>query len=243
MKQSIWQQITTYLNDYYTWNGPTGLPHLTVVQLVVTFLAVGLAAAVALPAGVWLGHRRRAGALVTVVANATRSVPTYGLLVLFAGFVVIGVGNRAAVLALAVFAVAPLLTNAYAGVSGVDPDAVEAARGMGMSGGQVVRRVELPLAVPLIMAGLRTATVQTCATATLAAFVGGGTLGTVIALGSAQNTNGYGQLIAGAVAVALLTVALEVVLALAQAALTPGTRTRRVLVRLPRPGSREVVTG
>ncbi len=240
---STWQQVRSYLGSYDTWNGAHGLPDLTLVHLGITFLSVALAAVVALPLAVWLGHRGRGGALVTVVANATRSVPTYGLLVLFAGFAVVGVGDRAAVFALALFAVAPLLTNANAGVRGVDPDAVEAARGMGMSGGQILRQVELPLALPLIAAGIRTAAVQTCATATLVAFVGGGGLGVVINAGNGLGPAGYGQLISGAVAVAVLTLALEVLLSLVQAALTPGTRTRALVYRLPRPGSRVVVTG
>lgn len=240
---SIWDQVTAYLSDYYTWNGNNSLPNLTLGHLGLTFLAVALAAVLALPVGVWLGHRGSGSALVTVVANATRSVPTYGLLVLLAGFATIGVGDRAAILALAIFAIAPLLTNANAGVRAVDRDAVEAARGMGMSGSQILRRVELPLALPLVAAGVRTAAVQTCATVTLVAFVGGGGLGVVINLGNGLGPAGYGQLISGAAAVALLTVALELVLALAQAALTPGTRVRGLLGQLPRPGSREVVTG
>jgi osmoprotectant transport system permease protein len=239
---SIWQQVRAYLSDYYTWNGSTGLPRLALTHLVITFAAVAIAVVVAMPLGVWLGHRRRGGPLVTVVANATRSVPTYGLLVLFAGIVAIGVGNRAAILALAVFAIAPLLTNAYTGVADVDPDVVESARGMGMSSAQILRRVELPLALPLLAAGFRTAAVQTCATATLVAFVGGGGLGSVINLGNGLGPAGYGELISGAVAVALLTIALEAVLALLQASLTPGTRSRALLARLPRPGSRAVIT-
>lgn len=229
---STWQQLTHYLGDYYTWNGKDGLPAETLTQLWLTFLAVLFAAAVALPIGVALGHARRGGAAVTVIADATRSVPTYGLLVLLAGIAEIGVGNQAAVIALAVFALAPILINAQVGVATVDPDAVEAARGMGMSGGQVLRRVELPLALPLLAAGIRTAGVQTCATATLAAFVGGGGLGNPINLGQAQASNGRGELIGGALAVIVVVIAVEVVLALLQAGLTPGTRTRSLLLRL-----------
>jgi osmoprotectant transport system permease protein len=243
VKQSIWQQITTYLQDYYTWNGPSGIPHQTGVSLLITLLAVAIAAVVALPVAVWLGHRGRGGVVATLIANATRSVPTYGLLVLFASFVVIGVGNRAAVLALAVFALAPLLTNANAGVRDVDPDAVDAARGMGMSGPQVLRQVELPLALPLIAAGMRTAVVQTFATSTLAAFVGGGGLGAIISLGAALNGNGYGQLIVGAATVAIVTLVLELAMGLVQALLTPRSQARRVAARLPRPGGREALTG
>lgn len=235
-----WQQITHYLGAYDTWNGPNGLPRETATQLWLTFLSVLIAAVVALPIGIALGHARRGTRLVTVVADATRSVPTYGLLVLLAGIATIGVGNRAAVIALAVFALAPILINAQVGVAEVDPDAVEAARGLGMGGRDVLLRVELPLALPLLAAGIRTAGVQTCATATLAAFVGGGGLGSPINLGQAQASNGRGELISGAVAVIVLTIAVEVVLALLQAALTPGTRTRSLLFRLPLRRSRAV---
>ncbi|HEY5335649.1 MAG TPA: ABC transporter permease [Mycobacteriales bacterium] len=229
---STWNQITHYLNEYYTWNGKNGLPRETLTQLWLTFVAVLLAALVALPTGIALGHAKRGTRTVTVIADATRSVPTYGLLVLLAGIAVIGVGNQAAVIALAVFALAPILVNAQVGVGSVDPDAIEAARGMGMSGRQVLTRVELPLALPLLAAGLRTAGVQTCATATLAAFVGGGGLGAPINLGQAQASNGRGELIVGALAVIVLTIVVEVVLAALQAVLTPGTRTRSVLLRL-----------
>jgi osmoprotectant transport system permease protein len=230
---STWDQFTTYLGDAGTWSGKNGLPSLAWTQLWITALSVGLAALVALPVGIALGHFRRGSRFVTVFADATRSIPTYGLLVLLAGFATIGVGNRAAVLALAVFALAPILINAQVGIAGVDRDAVEAARGMGMGGGQLLRRVEVPLALPLIAAGLRTAGVQTCATATLAAFVGGGGLGVPINLGQAQASNGQGELIAGALAVIVVTLLVEALLALAQSALTPGTRTRSLLFRLP----------
>ncbi len=230
---STWQQLTHYLTGYDTWNGSSGLPQETLVQLWVTLRAVALASVLALPIGIGLGHARRGGRLATVLADLTRSVPTYGLLVVLAGFSVIGVGNNAAVLALAVFAIAPILVNAQVGVAGVDADVIDAGRGLGMSGGQILRRVELPLALPLLAAGLRTAGVQTCATATLAAFVGGGGLGTPINLGAALNSNGRGELIAGAAAVIVVTFAVEIAFALVQAGLTPGTRTRALLFRLP----------
>lgn len=229
---STWQQVTHYLTSADTWSGNSGLPHLAGTQLRLTFLAVLIAAVVALPTGVGLGHAGRGRRLVTVLADATRSVPTYGLLVLLAGVAAIGVGNQAAIIALAVFALAPILINAQVGVAGVDPDAVEAARGMGMGGRQILLRVELPLALPLLAAGIRTAGVQTCATATLAAFVGGGGLGIPINLGQAQASNGRGMLIGGALAVIVLTILVELVLSLLQAVLTPGTRTRSVLLML-----------
>lgn len=243
MSGSTWHQLTYWLSDYTTWNGHSGLPYETLVQLWITFLAVLIAAAVALPIGVWLGHFGRGGRFVTILADATRSIPTFGLLVILAGVAAIGVGNRAAVLALAIFALAPILINAQVGVATVDRDAVEAARGMGMGTGQVLRRVEIPLALPLIAAGIRTAGVQTCATATLAAFVGGGGLGEKINQGQSYASNGRGLLLVGAIAVIVVTFVVELVLAGVQAALTPGTRTWSVLFRLPALVRRPEATG
>ena len=122
------------------------------------------------------------------VGNVGRAIPTFGLLIIFASWSTIGVGDKAAILALAIFAIPPLLTNAYVGMRGVDPDVKDAARGMGMTGGQLIRKVELPLAVPLIFGGIRTATVQVVATATLAAVVAGGGLGRYIVDGRARRT-------------------------------------------------------
>ena len=123
-----------------------------------------------------LGARGRGGGLLVALANASRAVPTFAVLVLLVATPV-GFGDRATVVALVLFAVPPLLTNAYVGVRDVDPEVREAARGMGMTRGQLLRRVELPLALPLVAAGVRTAAVQVVATATLAAYVGGGGLG------------------------------------------------------------------
>jgi osmoprotectant transport system permease protein len=235
--KGIWGQLGDWFTSSSTWQGPGGLPHQTLQHLYITVVAVGIAAVVALPLGVWLGHHGRGGSMVTVIANATRAVPTYGLMVLLAGIATIGIGNRAAVVALVVFAVAPLLTNANAGIRDVDPDAVEAARGLGMSGRQILRRVEIPLALPLLAAGVRTSAVQTCATATLAAFVGGTGLGAPIFLGYGEGPNGKGPLVGGAIAVAVITLLVELVLAFTQAVLTPGTRARGVVRRFPAPAS------
>ena len=165
--------------------GKTGVPYLTYEHLYISGFAVLLAAVVALPLALALGHTGRGGGFTVVVSNVSRAIPTLALLTIFAA-TAIGFGNRATIIALAVFAIPPLLTNAYVGVREVDRDVVEAARGMGMSGRSVLLRVELPLAVPLIAAGFRTASVQVVATATLAALVGGGGLGRII-------TDGFGQ--------------------------------------------------
>jgi osmoprotectant transport system permease protein len=225
---NVVSDAVTWLNDPLNWQGRQGVPYLTYEHLVISALAVLFAAVVALPLAAWLGHTRRGGGFTVVLTNLSRAVPTLALLTIFAT-TAIGYGNRATVVALAVFAVPPLLANTYVGIREVDADVVESARGMGLSGLQVLRQVELPLALPLIAAGFRTAAVQVVATATLAALVGGGGLGTIINLGF--GVSDYGQVLAGGVLVALLAVLVEVVMALLQRAVTPGRARRRVFRR------------
>ncbi|GAB3595952.1 ABC transporter permease subunit [Angustibacter peucedani] len=217
----------TWFNDPLNYRGPDGVGHLTLVHLGITFGAVALACAVALPVGIWMGHRGRGGGFVVVLSNLSRAVPTLALLTIFA-VGNLGFGNKPTVLALAVFAVPPLLANAFVGVAGVDPDAKDAARGMGMSGWQVLRSVELPLAVPLLAAGLRTAVVQVCATASLAALVAGGGLGVLINLGFSQRR--FEQVLAGGLLIALLCLVLEGLLAWLQRSVTPAALRRSRLV-------------
>ena len=208
-----------WLNDPLNWKGPQGVPHLTWEHLYISGSALLIAAVVAMPLALALGHTGRGGGLTVVTTNVSRAVPTLALLTVFSA-TAIGFGNRATIIALAVFSVPPLLTNTYVGIRGVDPDVVEAARGMGMSGRSVLLRVELPLAVPLIAAGVRTAAVQVVATATLAALVGGGGLGVIINTGFGQQDRG--QIIAGGILVAGLALLTELVLAFAQRQVTPG---------------------
>jgi osmoprotectant transport system permease protein len=220
---SLVGDAAAWLADGEHWTGPDGVPARVGEHLYVSGSALLLAAAVALPLAFWLGHTGRGGGAVVGLANASRAVPTFAVLVLLVATPV-GFGDRATILALVLFAVPPLLTNAYVGVRDVDRDAREAARGMGMSGGQLLRRVELPLALPLVAAGLRTASVQVVATATLAAYVGGGGLGRFIA-------DGFGRAdpamtVAGGVLVAGLALVVELVLGLAQRRLTPGPARR-----------------
>lgn len=215
-----------WLADGAHWRGTDGVPHRLVEHLAVSGISVGLACLIALPVAFALGHFRRGGSLAVNLSNASRAVPTFGLLILLA-VTPVGFGNRAAVVALTVFAIPPLLTNAYVGVRDVDPEVREAARGMGMTGLQLLRRVELPLALPLVAAGLRTAAVQVVATATLAAYVGGGGLGRLIADGFGRGDTAMTT--AGGVLVAALALTVEVVLATLQRRLTPGPRGPRVL--------------
>jgi osmoprotectant transport system permease protein len=213
-----------WLNDPLNWQGKQGVPYLTYEHLYISFFAVLIAAVLSVPTALLLGHTGRGGGLTVVVSNVSRAIPTLALLTIFAA-TAIGFGNRATIIALAVFAVPPLLTNTYVGIRQVDPDVVEAARGMGLSGRSVLLRVELPLAVPLIAAGFRTAAVQVVATATLAALVGGGGLGRII-------TDGFGQqdrpqIVAGGFLVALLALLTEGSLAIVQRLVTPGRELKR----------------
>ncbi|MCL2465214.1 MAG: ABC transporter permease subunit, partial [Micrococcales bacterium] len=208
---NVLAQALRWFNDPLNWQGPQGIPALTGEHLVMSLAAVALATAIALPLGVWLGHRPRGGTTAVMAANTSRALPTLALLFVFAT-TGLGFGDRPTVLAAALFAIPPILSHAFTGVREVDPAARDAARGMGMSSARVLTSVELPLAAPLIAAGLRTATVQVVATVPLAALVGGGGLGTVIVTGFA--TQHYGQVIAGGVLVAAVCLAVEGVLAL-----------------------------
>jgi osmoprotectant transport system permease protein len=220
-----------YLNDPLNWTRTdgTGIVDLLVEHLLISVVAVLLAAAVALPAGIALGHTGRGGGFVVALSNVSRAIPTLALLTVFA-VTPIGFGDRATTIALAVFAVPPILTNTYVGFRQVDRDVREAARAMGMGTAQVVTRAELPLALPLLMTGVRTATVQVVATAGLAALVGGGGLGTLINLGFGQQD--YGLMIAGAILVAALALLVQALLSVLSWAVTPGPR------RLPFVGRR-----
>lgn len=219
----ILSQAFRWLNDPLNWQGPRGVPALAWAHVQVAVLAVLLGAVVALPLGLWLGHRGRGGTVGVVVANTTRALPTLALLTLLAASGLFG--NTATVLACAVFAVPPLLSGAVTGLGDVDADVRDAARGVGMSGPRSLWSVELPLAVPPIAAGVRTAAVQVLATVPLAALVGGRSLGTIVVEGF--GTQRYGQVLAGGLLVAALCLLAEAALAVAQRLLTPpGLRSR-----------------
>lgn len=225
-----------YLNDPYNWSRSDGVGILQLLyeHLAISAVAVLLALFVALPVGAALGHTGRGSAFVVGLSNVSRSVPVLGLLTVFA-VTPIGFGNRATTIALAVFAIPPILTNTFVGFDEVDRDVREAARGVGMNSTQLIRRVEFPLALPLVMTGIRTATVQVVATTGLAALVGGGGLGKLITLGFGQQD--YGQVVAGAFLVAGLALLTEAVLVGISWALTPGPRRLRIPLSRRRPAS------
>jgi osmoprotectant transport system permease protein len=200
--------LAGWFADPENWTGTRAVPTLLAQHLEITVITVAVAAAIGLPLGLWLGHVGRGGALATNLSYVGRAAPTFAILVLLAlAPEPFGRNQLSTVTALVLFALPVLLTNAYVGVREVDPDAVDAARGMGLSGWQILTRVELPLAAPLIIGGLRLATTQVIATATIAALVAGGGLGRIITFGFAvQDT---AALLAGSILVAALALAAE----------------------------------
>lgn len=214
-------QAITWLNDPLNWTNPRGVFELLLQHLWLSALAVALGCAIAWPLGIWVGHTGRGGGLTVAVSNVTRAVPTLALLSLLP-LTALGFGAPSVVPALAVFAIPPLLATAYNGVRDADADARDAAYGMGLSGAQVLWRVELPLAVPQLASGFRTASVQVVATATLAALVNGGGLGLIISQGFGLGMSvGGGQILAGGILVALLALVIEGLLAVLEKLLTP----------------------
>jgi osmoprotectant transport system permease protein len=197
-----------YLLDPANWQGAAGISYLLLQHLGYTGAAVGVAAVIAIPLGVLIGHTGRGSFLVIGLSNAARAIPSLGLLVLVVLLLGTGVGPIIGVLA--VLALPPILTATAAGVQGADHEAVHAAQALGMSGRQVIAHVEWPLALPLVISGLRSATLQVVATATVAAYSSGGGLGRLLITGNA--TRNYPQMFAGALVVAVLAILLDIAL-------------------------------
>ena len=195
--------------------GPEQVVELALAQLEVTVLALGLALLVGLPIGLFLGHRGTGELLAVGLGNAGRAIPELALIAFMAA--AIGVGLLNLTIALAVLGVPPILTNAFVGIRQVDRASIDAARGMGMTEFEILRKVEVPLAIPTIFAGIRSATIAIVATATIAPLAGVETLGDFI-----LNENVYGEngVLAGAMVVALLALTLEFSLAGLQRLLT-----------------------
>ncbi len=170
-----------------------------------TVLAVALSCLIAIPLGYLVGHTRRGRGLVVVSSGAARALPTLGVVTLVA--LLLGIGLVAPIVALVLLAIPSVLAGAYAGVEAIDPRTVDAARAMGMSEWQVLTRVEIPLGLPLLLGGVRSATLQVVATATLAAYVGAGGLGRPLFLG--LKTQDYPQMLAAALLVVVIALILE----------------------------------
>ncbi|MDQ1724794.1 MAG: osmoprotectant transport system permease protein [Frankiaceae bacterium] len=220
---SVWQATISWLTTAAHWSGPEGITTRVIQHLTLSALSLALACAVALPLSLWLGHIGRGGFLAIAVTNVGRAVPTFALLSVFS-LTALGFSNRSVVLALVLFGIPPVLTNAYTALRDVDPDVVEAARGVGMTGPQVLARVELPLALPLVVNGIRLAAVQIVATLTIAALVAGPGLGRIISQGFGTHNNG--ETVAGALLVVALAVVVEGLFALAQRRLRPSQENR-----------------
>jgi osmoprotectant transport system permease protein len=227
------------------WSGENGIPVRAFEHLQLSAAAMALALLIALPVSVVVGHTRRGSATAVTVANLGRAIPSFAVLVLafiaflnFAPKLAFGFGATViappTVIALALLAIPPIVTNTVVAIQGVDPDVVDAARGMGMSAGRVLFGLELPLAAPLIVTGIRIAAVQVVATATLAALIAGGGLGRYIVDGFAAGDRV--QASAGAVLVAALAVTTELLLGGLARILAPRTTSRGrrwVAVRQP----------
>ncbi|MET8557034.1 ABC transporter permease subunit [Streptomyces sp. NPDC004959] len=203
-----------WLSDPAHWSGENGIAHRLAEHVLLTLVCLLISCLLALPVALVLGHIGRGGALAVNLANIGRAVPTFAVLVLLLLTPVGRLSEGPTVIALVLFAVPPLLTNAYVGMRGVDREVVRAARGMGMTGWQLLWRVELPLAAPLVLTGVRIAAVQLVATATIAALAGGGGLGRIITAGF--NLASTPQVVAGAVLVAVFALLVEGAFALGE---------------------------
>jgi len=219
-------EVAAWFTDPASWSGRDAIPTRVVEHLALSGVSLLAGLALALPLGLFIGHTRRWAGAVVAITNVGRAVPSVGILglalpvTLQLGW---GIGVPPTLLALSLLAIPPIVVNAYVGIRDVDPDVVEAARGMGMSESQVLRRVELPVAFPVILAGVRTASVQVIATATLGAILSTGGLGRFIVDGLAQQD--HAKMFGGALLVMALALASEALFALAQrAAALPGLR-------------------
>lgn len=224
---NIFADTWAYLTDPASWEGSGGLLARMLEQLLLTGTALVLAVVLGLPVALWLGHRGRGGFLAINVSNVGRAIPTFALLALLvtadwpgtSEFGPYGRAGLATLIALMLFALPPIITQGYVAVREVPGELKESARGMGMTDTQQFRRVELPLALPLVMSGIRLALVQVWATATIAALVAGPGLGRTITDGFYRSN--YPQGIAGAIVVALVALVLELLAAGLQRALDP----------------------
>ena len=224
--------VIAFFTDPENWTGSRGILNRLWQHISISVVGVAIAAVLALPPAVYLGHVKRGGFVAVSAVNIGRAVPSFGVVgVMFPitlSFAILAspLGYWATLIALILLAMPPMFVNAYVGVREVDPALVEAANGMGMTGRQVLGRVELPLAMPLIMAGVRTAAVAVVATATLGAVVGYGGLGRYIIDGFAQGNDVL--IFAGGILVALLAIATELSLAVVEKRTDPNQRATRV---------------
>lgn len=237
-------RVWEWLAAAQSWRGPDGIPARLAEHLGYSALVVVLAALIAMPLGLWVGHSGKGRWLISF-ANAARAIPTLGLLFALAMWLGPHIPGRAAfvvpsVVALVLLAIPPILAGTYAGVEAVDPAARDAARGMGMTPSQVLFRVELPCAIPLLWSGVRSAVLQVIATATIAAYIGLGGLGRFLIDGLAAAD--YPQTAGGAVLVAVLALLVDGLFALVQRMIVSpgltgrGSRRREIVLAPGKPG-------
>jgi osmoprotectant transport system permease protein len=215
--------LVEFFSDPANWSGSRGIPVRVSEHLLYTFVALAVAFAIAFPVGLVIGHTGRGALLAINIGNAARAVPTFGVLILVV--LLAGIGFLPVLVALVIIGIPPILTSTYAGVRGVEGSTVNAARGMGMTEGTMLLRVELPIALPTVIAGLRSATLQVVSTATIAAYVALGGLGRYVIDGLGQRD--YGKMAGGAVLVALLAVLLDAMwVLLSRIVVSPGVSGR-----------------
>ena len=213
-----------YILDAGHWTGAMGLGTLTAQHVGYSLLGVGLSALIGVPLGWWVGHTGKGRGLAVVVSGAVRALPTLGLITLFG--LALGIGLRAPLLALVILALPSVLAGAYTGIEAADRVAVDGARASGMSEVQVLTRVEIPLGAPQLVGGLRSASLQVIATATLAAYTGAGGLGSLMFLG--LKTQEYTMMLVASLLVVVLALVSEAVFSTVQRAVAPaGTRHRK----------------
>ncbi|MEU5841345.1 ABC transporter permease [Rhodococcus sp. NPDC047139] len=221
---TLLHHLAEYFGNAANWSGPSGIPVRLVQHFGYTMLAFTISVVLALPLGLWTGHTGRGGVLVSLMANSARALPTYGLLVLLV--VLTGIGLVPVLVPLVALAVPPILLNSYEGIRGVDPALTDAARGMGMTPSQILMRAQLPVALPLVLGGMRTAAVQIVATATIAASVSFGGVGRPIVDGLARSD--YALVVGGAVLAAVCSLlVLAIFAALGRLLFSPGVRAAR----------------
>ena len=213
-----------YILDADHWTGAMGLGTLIAQHVGYSLLGVGVSAIIGVPLGWWVGHTGRGRGLAVAVSGAVRALPTLGLITLFG--LALGIGLRAPLLALVILALPSVLAGAYTGIEAADHVAVDGARASGMSEAQVLTRVEIPLGAPQLVGGLRSASLQVIATATLAAYTGAGGLGRLMFLG--LKTQDYTSMLVASLLVVVLALVSEAVFSTVQRAVAPaGTRHRK----------------
>ncbi|GAA4694225.1 ABC transporter permease subunit [Kocuria gwangalliensis] len=214
-------QALAFLTDPMNWTGAAGIPQRMLEHLGYTALTMAIALIIAVPLGLWVGHTGRGSGVVVGITGALRSLPTLGLLTLFT--LLMGLGLLPPILALVLLAIPPILSGTYSGVASVSPALVDGARAMGMTERQTLTRVEIPVALPVILGGIRNAALQVLATVTIVAYINLGGLGRYLIDGLAVRD--YSRMLASVVLVAVLALAADGILALIQRLVTsPGLR-------------------